>query len=188
MKAGSCLHARLTCHHQFNKFGGRIRGQESGFRIRAGWRRPRVVGSAFSRRDTGLLSFSTVARLYFTALCRSTVAFTSRVNFNSSPPAPIAASRFFDPRASVIFFVRRLKEVRQKMHCLLVGWVLMPEHFHLLFKPQPAESTSVVIKELKEETAKRILRTLRENLHHLWCCNMLARLRLPPTVHDESSF
>ena len=24
-------------------------------------------------------------------------------------------------------FVQRLEEVRQKMHCLLLGWVLMPE-------------------------------------------------------------
>jgi len=86
------------------------------------------------------------------------------------------------------FFVQRLEEVRQKMHCLLIGWVLMPDHFHLLFKPQPADSASVAIKELKEETAKRILKTLRENLHHPWCRKTLPRLRLPPTVHDESHF
>jgi hypothetical protein len=24
----------------------------------------------------------------------------------------------------------QIEEVRQKMHCLLIGWVLMPEHFH----------------------------------------------------------
>ena len=28
------------------------------------------------------------------------------------------------------YFVERVEEVRQKMHCLLIGWVLMPEHFH----------------------------------------------------------
>jgi len=28
------------------------------------------------------------------------------------------------------YFSERLEEIRQKMHCLLVGWVLMPEHFH----------------------------------------------------------
>jgi REP element-mobilizing transposase RayT len=64
------------------------------------------------------------------------------------------------------YFVQRLEEVREKTHCLLIGWVLMPEHFHLLLKPQPAESTPVVVKELKEETAKRILKTLRENAQH----------------------
>jgi REP element-mobilizing transposase RayT len=47
------------------------------------------------------------------------------------------------------FFVQRLEEVRQKMKCLLIGWALMPEHFHLLLKPQPADSTPLVIKGLK---------------------------------------
>jgi REP element-mobilizing transposase RayT len=36
---------------------------------------------------------------------------------------------FFSPRF-YHYFVRRLEEVRQKIHCLLIGWVLMPEHFH----------------------------------------------------------
>ena len=85
-------------------------------------------------------------------------------------------------------FVERLEEVRQNMNCLFIGWVLMPEHFHLLLKPQSAESTPVVIKELKEETARRILKALRENQQYPWCQKMLARLRLPPTVHDESHF
>jgi REP element-mobilizing transposase RayT len=44
------------------------------------------------------------------------------------------------------FFVQRLEEVRQKMNSLFIGWVLMPEHFHLLLKPQPADSTPLVIK------------------------------------------
>ena len=86
------------------------------------------------------------------------------------------------------FFVQRLKEVRQEFNCLLIGWVLMPEHLHLLLQPPPAESTPTVIKELKEETAKRILKTLRRNQQHPWCRKMLARFRLPPSVHDESYF
>ena len=28
-------------------------------------------------------------------------------------------------------FVQRLEEMRQELHFLLVGWVLMPEHFHV---------------------------------------------------------
>jgi hypothetical protein len=35
----------------------------------------------------------------------------------------------------------------------------MPEHFHWLLKPQPADSTPRVMKE--QETAKRLLRTLQ---------------------------
>jgi REP element-mobilizing transposase RayT len=98
-----------------------------------------------------------------------------------------SAPVFLSPRFCH-YLVERLEEVRQKMHCLLIGWALMPEHFHLLLKPQPAESTPLVVKELKEEAAKRILKALRENLHHPRRRKMLARLRLPPSVHDESHF
>ena len=85
-------------------------------------------------------------------------------------------------------FVQRLDEVRQQLHFLLIGWVLMPEHFHLLIKPEPAATTPLILKGLKEETAKRIIRTLRENVHYPWCRKMLAGLRLPPAVHDESNY
>jgi len=85
-------------------------------------------------------------------------------------------------------FVQRLDEVRQELHFLLIGWVLMPEHFHVLIKPEPAQTTPLIMKGLKEESAKRILRTLRENLQYPWCRNTLARLRLPSTVHDESHY
>jgi hypothetical protein len=46
----------------------------------------------------------------------------------------------------------------------------------------------VVIKELKEETARRILKNLRANLYYPWCRRTLAGFRLPPTVHEESYF
>ena len=71
---------------------------------------------------------------------------------------------------------------------MLIGWVLMPEHFHLLIKPQPAESTPAILKGLKELTAERILKTLRRNLRHAWCRKMLTQLRLPRTVHNESRY
>jgi putative transposase len=85
-------------------------------------------------------------------------------------------------------FVQRLKEVRQQFQFLLIGWVLMPDHFHLLLRPQPAAATPLILKGLKEETAERILKTLRENVSYPWCRTMSARLRLPPTVHDESHY
>lgn len=94
---------------------------------------------------------------------------------------------FFSPRFRHCF-VQRLEEVRQEIHFLLIGWVLMPEHFHLLIKPEPADTTPLILKGLKEESAERILGVLGENLHYPWCRRMLARLRLPPTVHDESHF
>lgn len=44
------------------------------------------------------------------------------------------------------------------------------------------------MKGLKEVTAERILKTLRQNLRHAWCRKMLGQLRLPRTVHDESRY
>jgi REP element-mobilizing transposase RayT len=54
------------------------------------------------------------------------------------------AQVFLSPRFCR-YFVQRLVEVRQKTNCLLIGWVLMPEHFHWLLKPQPADSTPLVM-------------------------------------------
>ena len=78
--------------------------------------------------------------------------------------------------------------MRQELHFRIVGGVLMPEHFHLLLRPEPAETTLLIMKELKEEVARRIIRTLRANARHPWCRKVLASLRLPPTVHDESHY
>ena len=97
------------------------------------------------------------------------------------------APLFLSPRFCHCF-VQRLEEVRQELKFLLMGWVLMPEHCHLLLKPQPAETTPLIMKRLKEQTASRILKTFQQNLRYPWCRKMLARLRLPPTVHDESHF
>ncbi len=85
-------------------------------------------------------------------------------------------------------FVEVLRDLRQEMGFRLVGWVLMPEHFHLLLKPEPAEMTSRVLQELKKRTALRVLGTLREHPEHRWCREMLASLRLPPSVHSESLY
>ena len=85
-------------------------------------------------------------------------------------------------------FVEGLAQLRTEMGFLLIGWVLMPDHFHLLTKPEPAESTSQIMQELKKRTAQSILSALCENQNVPWCGKMLARLRLPPTVHADSRF
>ncbi|HET7213822.1 MAG TPA: transposase [Terriglobia bacterium] len=86
------------------------------------------------------------------------------------------------------FFVDALIEVRKSTGFLLVGWVIMPEHFHLLLKPQSADATSRIMQCLKSRVATGILRHLRENQDRSWCRKTLARLALPPTVHDESHY
>ncbi|MCL5669978.1 MAG: transposase [Acidobacteria bacterium] len=83
-------------------------------------------------------------------------------------------------------FVDALIDVRKSTGFLLIGWVLMSEHFHLLLKPLSAEATSRIMQRLKNRTATSILKELRENQDGKWCRKMLARLALPPTVHDES--
>jgi hypothetical protein len=83
-------------------------------------------------------------------------------------------------------FVEVLREYRQELGFLLIGWVLMPEHFHFLIKPEPAESTSRLLQELKKRTAQRVVSVLTENQGHAWRRKMLNGLRLPPSVHSDS--
>lgn len=83
-------------------------------------------------------------------------------------------------------FVDTLVEVRKAGSFLLIGWVLMPDHFHLLLKPERAEDTSRIVQRLKIRTAMQVLKLLREDKDSAWRRKMLARLVLPPSVHDES--
>ena len=85
-------------------------------------------------------------------------------------------------------FVEVLRQLRQETDSLLIGWVLMPEHFHVLIKPEPADSTSRGMQELKKRTAQTIIVTLLENRSYPWYRQMLARLRLPSTVHSDSHY
>ncbi len=85
-------------------------------------------------------------------------------------------------------FVRVLDSTRLEFGFLLIGWVLMPDHLHLLLKPQPAESTSAILQQLKQRTAFRVLTILRANRRHPWCHRMLGRLRLPASVHDRAEY
>jgi len=61
----------------------------------------------------------------------------------------------------------------------------MPDHFPLLLNPGPAETNPSILKGWKEQTADRVIKTPHENSQHRWCRKMLARPRLPPTVHDQ---
>src|SRR5438477_5274272 len=55
-------------------------------------------------------------------------------------------------------FLKILEQVRQKYDFTVVGYVVMPEHFHLLIS-EPAEADpSVVMKVLKQRVARRLLR------------------------------
>ena len=64
----------------------------------------------------------------------------------------------------------------------------MPDHFHLLLQPKPAESVSRIVQQLKQRTARRVLQALRGSERSPGYKKMLERLRLPPTVHDKATY
>ena len=84
-------------------------------------------------------------------------------------------------------FVATLAELRAERGFRLLGYVLMPEHFHLLVWPSEAANPSQIMQRLKGCTARFILKTLRQERRHRWCSRMLRRFTLPATVHDEAS-
>ena len=91
---------------------------------------------------------------------------------------------FDSPRLRGVF-VDVLRQLRQEKGFLLIGRVLMPEHLHLLIKPEPVDSTSSLMRELKKRSAREIISILSENQRYAWCRRMLTGLRLPPSVHCD---
>jgi REP element-mobilizing transposase RayT len=63
-------------------------------------------------------------------------------------------SRLFTCQRLCRIFVETLRQLRQETGFLLIGWVLMPEPFHLLIRPQPAEETVRFMQELKKRSAQ----------------------------------
>ena len=55
-----------------------------------------------------------------------------------------------------------------------------------LIQPQPAEHTVRFMQELKKRSAQQIIAALARNQSNPRCRTMLARLRLPRTVHSDS--
>jgi putative transposase len=87
-------------------------------------------------------------------------------------------------------FADTLARLRQEMGFGLQGWVLMPDHFHLLIRPIPADATSLIVKQLKQQTAHQALVQLKKHLTNEWSAKMLARIRLstpqkPGTAHHR---
>src|SRR5712664_2431892 len=68
-------------------------------------------------------------------------------------------------------FVGALGKIRERHKFLLVGYVVMPEHVHLLISEPPRVTPSVVLKALKQ----RVSRDLRKNKRRV----SVAQSRLP---------
>ena len=88
-------------------------------------------------------------------------------------------TKLFDRHHLRCDFVEVPRQFRQETGFLLIGWVLTPEHFHLLIKPEPAESTNRLMQKLKERTAQGIVSVSAENQTRSWCRKMLIGLRRP---------
>ena len=58
-------------------------------------------------------------------------------------------------------FLRLFEETRQKYRFVVVGYVVMPEHFHLLISEPQIGNPSTVMQVLKQRYAQRILRRPR---------------------------
>ncbi len=91
-------------------------------------------------------------------------------------------ARVFDSERFRRHFVRALADLRRSLGFKILGYVLMPEHFHLLIWPGAKGDPSKIIQSLKERAAIFILKNLRENQQHAWCRKTLKRLTLPATV------
>jgi putative transposase len=58
-------------------------------------------------------------------------------------------------------FLRLFEEVRRRYNFVVVGYVVMPEHFHLLISESERGDPSKVMQVLKQRVARRLLRTKR---------------------------
>ena len=58
-------------------------------------------------------------------------------------------------------FLRVLEHVRCRYRFVVVGYVVMPEHIHLLLSEPESRNPSVVMQALKQGFARRLLRRLR---------------------------
>ena len=97
-------------------------------------------------------------------------------------------ARIFDSDRYKRKFVQSLDDLRTALGFRIIGYVLMPEHSHLLIWPGSLANPSPIMQKRSERTANFILRNLRENLAFPWCRKMLKRFALPPTVHDHAHY
>jgi putative transposase len=97
-------------------------------------------------------------------------------------------ARLFDSTRFKRRWVRALDEPRSELNFKIIGYVLMPEHFHRLIWPSADPNPSQILQKLEVRTALFILKNLKENVTSHWCRKMLNRVRLAATVHHHGHF
>jgi putative transposase len=65
-------------------------------------------------------------------------------------------------------FLEYLEQVRRKYAFCVFGYVVMPEHFHLLVSEPRQDDLSVAMQVLKQRVSRRIRRTADEKGPHFW--------------------
>lgn len=63
-------------------------------------------------------------------------------------------------------FLKILEQVRQKYNCAVFGYVVMPEHFHLLVTEPRIKTLSVMMQVLKQRVSRQCRR--RRGHRHRW--------------------
>src|SRR5260370_42313984 len=69
-------------------------------------------------------------------------------------------------------FVHALGKIRERYSFLLVGYVVMPDHVHLLISEPPKVTPSVVLKSLKQRVSRDLWKNKRR----------VSRPQLRPTI------
>jgi REP-associated tyrosine transposase len=82
--------------------------------------------------------------------------YTTTVCFNRVP--------VFRSEVACEIFINALRETRERCKFKLIGYVLMPDHSHLILNPLNRD-ISVVMRRLKSTSARHILDWLRESNH-----------------------
>ncbi len=72
-------------------------------------------------------------------------------------------ARLFDSERFKRQFVRRLDELRTELGLKIIGYVLMPEHFHILIWPSADPKPSQIVQKLEDRTALFILKNLKNH-------------------------
>jgi putative transposase len=80
-------------------------------------------------------------------------------------------------------FARTVAETREKHPFKLIGYVIMPNHVHLILNPVECD-ISLIGKELKGKSGKRIIDWLKENNYQ----SSLEKIALPKTQKRNHSF
>jgi len=65
-------------------------------------------------------------------------------------------------------FVDALEEIRERHGVLVVGYVVMPEHVHLLISEPSRGTLSMVLQALKQRVSRDLRRNTHGNLQRFW--------------------